>query len=203
MWNSWRLNKVYILNTKAGQRTTCVFCDTTNTETTPLPQKTLNFRGENKKKHVVIFYKYHHQNKKIKNIIHWKKSVHDLQVIIAGTLKPIEFSTYRCDVKSVALWFKYRAWGRPVLPCSAGFMFGLCNTRGLIVKTTETQAQLKSFYPILGPCPTLGTFASGNFFKIGLLFTYRRITKQPRNEYHMAFGECLTFGQLSHFGNTK
>jgi len=166
----------------------------------PPPLKDIKFEGE--KINVAIFFHWS-TTIKIKNIPHWKKSVHDLQVIIAGTLKPIEFSTYRCDVKSVALWFKYRAWGRPVLPCSAGFMFGLCNTRGLIVKTTETQAQLKSFYPILGPCPTLGTFASGNFFKIGLLFTYRRITKQPRNEYHMAFGECLTFGQLSHFGNTK
>ena len=44
-------------------------------------------------------------------------------------------------------------------------------------KTTETQARSNLFYTILGPCPTLGTTASGNFLcKTALLFSYTRMT---------------------------
>ena len=44
-------------------------------------------------------------------------------------------------------------------------------------KTTETQARSNPFCPILGRRPTLGTIASGNFCKTGLLFCYTRMTK--------------------------
>ena len=44
-------------------------------------------------------------------------------------------------------------------------------------KATEKQARSNPYCPILGPCPTLGTTASGNFFcKTGLLFSYTRMT---------------------------
>jgi len=45
-------------------------------------------------------------------------------------------------------------------------MHELWNTRGIHVKTTESQPHSNSFCPILAPCPTLGTFAAGIFLMI-------------------------------------
>jgi len=60
---------------------------------------------------------------------------------------------------------KKRAWAGQYLSMSvsplAPYEWAIKHERNR--KTTETQARLNPFCPILGPCPTLGTIASGNF----------------------------------------